>query len=241
MIPITARHIVLYSKCPKRCQFAWNNIPQQTPLHNATEEIIKLAYLRYSKKNEPTPWRLLLSWTESHWVKVLGEVKTEKDYEKIKGLINKMSNWYSEFYLEKYCDPGLTNVPVTLSLGNNYYYKDSIPLLTTGSNLRIIDFLSLDDKQNPELYNGPKLYNDLLVHTRAWGFRMAAEISAAEYVRFIIGRKSISAPSISLLPKAFNKTDKYIRHILNGIKECAFFPSITSQCLTCPYKEQCSY
>ena len=239
MIQVTPKHIVLYSKCPKRCQLSWESKRAPSLLFKITKEIINLSYLYFAKREEPIPWKLVLSQTQSRYTKSLGKLD-EKEYQRAKGLIGRISDWYSKYYLGPFCDPGITNVPIALSLGNNYYYKDYIPLLITGKELRIIDYLSVDDKQNVELYNGPKLYNDLLVHTRIWGFRKAAEIIPSEYIRYVIGEK-ITAPKINVLEESINKTDKVIRQILSGIKDGVFYPSISDQCNLCPYKSRCSY
>lgn len=218
----------------------WVYTHHPNPLCLMTENIIKAAYLRYSRKEKPCTWRQIMGWTQDNYIQDFSNI-TEKEYPEVKGILSRLSTWYGKYYLGDYCEPGLTNIPVALALGNDCYYKDNLPILGSKNKLRIYDFDYATDGDTYSSYTGARIYNDLAAQARVWAFEQATDLNVQEYVRFVIGNQAIGVVKITMEDKLKKKNKKYMKYILEGIKEQISYPAFTEQCLNCPYNKKCSY
>lgn len=239
MLIITPKHISDFTKCPARTWKDWISKPAIEPERLMTENIIKAAYLHYAKKEKPTTWRQILSWTQTDYVHTLSKISIN-EYEDVKGILSRLSIWYDKCFLGDSCEPGIANIPVSLALGNDCYFKDQIPILGSKTKIRIYAFYHADKKEYAS-YFGNKIYNDVKAQARIWAFEQATDINIDEYVQFVIGPEAIKSVRISIDNKLRNKNNKNMKHILQGIKDQITYPSFSEQCNSCPYKQRCSY
>ena len=234
MPTITPHTIASYTRCPRYTFYTLNSKRKLSPTSTLISNIIQAAYLHFSRKEKPVTWRVVTAWAEEGIVK-LGF--PEEDYKQNKNIISRLSGWYDKYYLGEYVGAGLTNIPIALSLGSGYFWKDSIPILISKKTLQIFDF---DESSSMATYNGTNIYNDYVALSRVWGFNQALDIPPAEYVRFVIGPESIKAVRISVDRLYIQKGNSILRQIVRGMKDEVWYPSFSSQCNSCPLKSNCS-
>jgi len=241
MFVVSPARLVAYSRCPNLCLFSWNKKDEALPETKIVQDGIKLGYSYYSRTNKIVSWKRYIGWMERLVAENLPDLPTvEESYKRSKGFLTQLSKWYNDFYLPEYCDPGYTNLPITIGLGNKITYSDEIDLATAGNKIRIFDFEGIYDGRQVVSYNGLKVYNDLSVWIRVWGFWRAAHVEPDEYIRILVTPKAVKPVKITILKSMLEKSEKMVRQITKGIEDEVYYPVFSAQCIQCPYREGCS-
>jgi hypothetical protein len=222
-----------YTRCPRYTFYSLDNKRKLSPVNTLVSNVIQASYLHFSRKEQPVTWRVVSAWAQEGMIKLS---LPEEEYKKAKSILSRLSVWYDKYYLDEYVGAGLTNVPITLSLGSGYFFSDKIPILISRKKLQVFDFSESTDLSS---CNGPSVYNDYVTLSRVWGFNQALSIPPAEYIRFVIGPESIKAVRINIDNLYIRKGNSILRQILQGMKDEVWYPSRSSRCESCPLKANC--
>jgi hypothetical protein len=236
MHSISPKDIERYTQCPKYAEFAWGVEKANSQNSLILQKTISSISLYYLRHNEPPEWRQISNWAESYLVGEVGEYSGEG-----KGLLAQLGSWYRNHYLKKECFPGYINLPIALPLGYGITYRDNIPIVGLANKIRLYDFKELTDKDKESSYNSIKLYNDLFIHIRVWGFLKKTALKPEQYIRYVIGPRSITPYRISITDPTLEKSEKMVEQVLRGVKNNVFYPSFSRECTCCPYKGQCNF
>lgn len=237
MRTINARRIETYSRCPKKAQYQWNIVPEMPQVQSVISNVVKMAYLFQIRKGHFPPFRRFSKWTDQFLEQQLIETG---DYKHNKELLTILSHWYNKLYLEKYYDDGVINLPVSMNLGSQLIYHDTIDLVTLGNTTQLFDFAEVRDNKDFRAYNGTRIYNDLVAQSHIWSFWKASGLMPDYYVRLVIGPRSMRDVRIKITKKTLQKIEGYVRQITRGMQDHAFYPSFSSQCTSCAFVAQCS-
>lgn len=241
MPTVTARRIDLYTRCPKRAQFAWESESETSLTYRIISNVIKSVYMYQTRKKRIPAFRSIPGWVDRFLQDEIDiNQDAEQQYKLAKNIIARLHIWYSRHYLEHFCDHGLINLPVTIGIGPSTTYYDQVDIVTVGQPVRIFDFAEVRDNIEFRAYNGTRVYNDMRVHTKMWTFAKASGLELGEYVRLVIGPQSIKPVKIRVLDGMLEKQKRYLQHIIQGIQDQVFYPAFSEQCLNCPYSERCS-
>jgi hypothetical protein len=185
------------------------------------------------------PWRRIIGWADLHYKRLfVGSPDSKsKEYKSAVSLLNTLYGWYHKLFLPKiHNTEALINIPIRLDLGHDVVYQDSIPIAIIQDNVTLADFRQLDKSENIGMM---RVYNDLLIHVRIWGFYQAAQQLPSRYIRFFIMPESIKAVEIKVTKEMLANAAVISKHILTGIKDGAFYPSFSEQCARCPFRRDC--
>jgi hypothetical protein len=197
--------------------------------------VIKSAYIYQARRNTLVSWKRILSWAERLSLESVRHMSPKERYRDTKDLLVRLSAWYHDCYLEGYCDPGIVNLPVTLNSEATGGYSDTIDIVTVGEKLRLFDFV----EASPGDYSGTKVYRDVEVWARIWGFKEASRTKPEEYVRLVIGPQTIKPVKITVLQSMLERGQKMMQQIMRGIEGEVFYPSFSEQCANCPHTQVC--
>lgn len=237
---ITPYNIKKYCECPKRSNYTWDARPIPFSTEGAIiSNVIKTAHLYFAQKGKPAIWRRFSLWIDKFLKQAISDSLSKQHYKEAKNILTRIHIWWREYYIDKYEIPCLINIPILLDIGQNHKYVDNIPMVGLSDKAVIFDFEEIDTYSNA--LSSIKLYNDISVQARLWGFVRGAEAIPAEYVRIYIAPQTIKAVKISISNETIEKATRVIQHVLNGICNNIFYPSFSEQCKACPFKAKCSF
>lgn len=242
MLNCTLDHLSSYSICPKYCFFSWNNPNPISLREQVFQEIIKKQYLWHSKNHKIIPWKTLSRITQEVMLEVLypgfDEINQSK-YKEYKGYLQPINQWYYGFYLEKFAFPGLSNVPISVTLDDTFTVKDLIPIVAIGESVTLFDFIELPTSMKVTEYTPRKVFNDIKIYARSWLFWKASGLTPCKYVRILVTEKTLKVIPINLTEELIIGRVKYFRQMFRGIKDNAFYLSVSEKCNNCKYRKQC--
>lgn len=234
---IQPHHISNYSRCPKKTLYTWNDKVKVSANQQIISNIIKTIYGYHLRKEKPALWRHIPGWLDRYLREsVLKALDPQARYKEAKNILIRVRSWYDKYYLEKYCEPGLINVPLKVRLDHHNFYSDSIDIVTMNNKIRLYDF----DEGYGDL-SGIDVYNDIKVQARIWGFWKASETKPDEYVRLRIRPQSMTSAVISINETTLERSNAVVKQITRGIKDQVFYPSVSEQCRHCPFQSNCSF
>lgn len=239
MLTTDTSRIIKYSKCPKRCELEWHNTEKIDVEEQIIQDVIKAMYLQHTRDREVLSWKTVLLHTERRLISQLPDLLPRQQYRETKGYLERLSRWYSDYYLKEYAYPGLTNVPVVMRLDHYMIFRDSIDIIIPGDKIKLFDFCRSDKGESPRNYPIKQVHNDLAAQVKAWAFWKAAEILPSEYVRIVIGPHTLRPVRSFILKSHLEKVERIIKQILRGMKDGVYYPSVSEQCVDCPHKPIC--
>ena len=235
MQAITPQDIIEYSKCPKKLYFSLSYKEKMISPRfefQIISDVIKSVYLYALRKEKFTPWNLIPGWVDRAANNFTIDLSDIERYKKSENILVRLSYWYNNIYLAQENLSGFINVPIYYPIDYHRVYYDKIDILEIGQQVRILDFTEEDI--------GPvNLYKEMLIHIKSWGLNVSCKSKPDKYVRLVIKPLSIKIVEISVTNDMIKKAEKISYHILSGIKNQIFYPSITKQCPSCPYMDLC--
>jgi len=204
------------------------------------QRVIQAAHLYLSRKSQVPTWQRIVYWSELYYQKAITDpqVPQPKTYKSAVSLLNVLFNWYHDLFLSSVDDiEPIINVPVYLELGHDIVYRDSIPIVTIGKTVKLIDFRQIDKPRNLGIID---IYNDLAAHVRIWGFEEVTGQMPSHYVRAFILPESIKMVEVKTSKDLLANAAKISKHIITGMKDRVYYPSFSEQCAHCPFKSGCS-
>lgn len=236
MLTVNINRIIKYSQCPKRCEFEWHVQEEIDVEERIIQDVVKGMYLQHTRDRKPISWKQVLLHTERRLVSKMPDLVPRQQYRETKGYLERLSNWYSDYYLKDYAYPGLTNVPISIRLDNFVVFEDSIDIVVPGDNIKLFDFRKTEEiKSHASIH----VHNDLAAQTVAWAFWKAAEVLPKEYVRMVIGPRSLRPVRSFITEGRLKKVEGIIRQILRGMKDGIYYPAVSEQCDSCPHRSYC--
>jgi hypothetical protein len=244
---ISPYHISLYSKCPKKTQFAWHD-ENKDKINQPTvvEDVIKKTYYYYYVKEIIPTWRNIMTWTQNKVASTVDDITTQESYKKVKSYLQVLSDWYDKFFLGNYCYPGFINVPIHIGLGHHLTLQSSMDILAIGNNIKLMEFEkvayedSINSAANIGSYSQRKLFNNFEIQIKAWVFSKIITTKQCEYSRILIGANTIKIIDLFFSNESLNNIEKIIKQITRGINDNVFYPSFSEQCLSCPFISKCN-
>lgn len=242
MLIVEPQHVAKYSRCPRRAHMSWN-LERPSNLNfegTVIQHVIQAAHLYVSRHGKLPTWRRVVHWADLYYRRASldNAVPQPKQYKSAISLLNSLHGWYHHLFTPraKGTEP-LINVPIALELGHNVVYRDSIPIVIIKNDIQLVDFRQLDKPRKLGIID---VYNDILVHTRIWGFCEAAQQLPSHYIRLFIMPESIKSVKVKVTKEMLANASAISKHILTGIKDRVFYPSFSEQCVKCPFRRGCS-
>lgn len=238
---ITPRHIEAYTQCPRRLKNSWSSLNKSTytPAEKIVGSVIQNIFLWHTRRGQTPLWKQIMNWTERYMLEH-GQVEPEniQTYKDTKGYLSRIGAWYDN-YGEDLCYPGLPNLPIALELSPTLIYQDKIPLLLVTQEPVLADFKEIRDSSTARSYNSLKLYNNLQILTRCWGFWKSSGMLPKKYIDFVISPGTIRPTHLYLTKKRLMYVEQIVEQVARGIHMSVFYQSKTEQCDSCPYNNNC--
>ena len=222
--------------CPRKTAFSWNETEEKEDDYKSVfGYIVSKAYTYLNIHNKFPTWNLVRSWAASKL-----SFATPLSLTEIDRIYSQIFKWYENIFLTELNKTGLPNVPILLPLGTSIVLSDSIPLLVT-SPLMIGDIYEASGKDFSK-YTGISLYRDYTSHIRSWIFWKASGILPKKYFRLVLGKESVKLVKINIVEKILTeKIEPLIRHTTLGIQNSVWYQSVSEQCSTCKYFNECRF
>lgn len=233
----TPNDVARYAICPKR---ASHQLGQTSALPFDTHivsDVIKAAYIYQSQRGNLPRWKHIPSWIDKYYQKALGDMLPAERYGEAKNVLQRLHTWYYGPLQTQMPGPAITNVPISVPIGNDLLFKDTIDLVHIEDEVQLCDIVEIDNIKKP---NKIGIYNDMVTHARIWGFCMAARTKPDKYARIFIGPETVRPLIIGIDEEMLAKTAKIVKHILYGMAEQVDYPAFSAHCVNCPYNQRCT-
>ena len=238
MYKISPYNIVTYMKCPKRSLYSKHFVHSPRPYYLLIRKIIQSVYVRFAKSGIVPTWKAVRSIATRSLEAALPNLVNKPV--KVENLLVNVYRWYKTHLLGSHCFPGLVNLPLLLELGHSVTLVDSIPIVIFSENIELVDFKEVPDKNKYRGYQNFKVKGDFEAQLRTWAFWKCSNILPTKYSRVIIGTTGIKIVTVNVDRKMLENTIEPItKHVVNGIQQGIYYRSISEQCNSCPFLQQC--
>lgn len=238
MLKIPAHEIVTYMKCPKRAEFTRGFVRRPNPLVDAITIVVQKAHLHYARYGSVPSWsnvRHMITWQIQNDLPHLLESRKN-----IENMVSRMEKWYSNYFLDQYALPGISNVPLLLSLGHSTTLTDKAPLVLFSNQIELVDFIEVSDSLEYRKYNTKKMRDDFELQLRLWIWWKTSTILPAKHSRIVIGQESLRMETMNVERKVLEESvEPIVKHVVNGIQQRVYYRSKSEQCNSCPFFDVC--
>lgn len=244
-IQIPLDDIVVASMCMKKYEY-WTTKDHgvATSLSwdlSLLKEIFKYAYAKKNKFGKRPAWKAITGVIDQQIFKdvdMKDDSQIDAAYAKSLKLIEKIRReWYVPVFQEEDFE-GLVDWWDGIILPNGYVITDTADLILFDEKKDLILCqLSPIESQVSTLYNDIKLRGQALILTNELGQQVTRmrRISWGESDKIRVRDIHINEPE-----KFHDNTLRAMVQITNGIKNRAFYTSVSEQCYTCPFRKICS-
>jgi hypothetical protein len=244
---VTTPRLKIYSACPKQYEYYLpRELPEEAPLSVRTtllKKIICSAYISAARSRR-TPWRRMTNILDEYVFSSppdrtdpLYDQKMDQLFKHSIKLIKFMKkSWYEPHYLNS----GLAGFP-SLRVGLTYgdiLLHDQLDLVLFNENDLILCAFSDIDAPTSLLYNDMKTRAQILLLAKNTG-RPVTQVRHFSWPE----EDYIKITNIHLHPQKefMAKTESAVNHLITGINNKVFYPSISAQCASCPFNSICSF
>ena len=231
MIVIRPFNFKRYSQCPQRSKFSWNIKPEDFSLHQQIiSDTIKTIYLYAEKKEKVASWKQVPGWVD-RLIRKQPETAAElyNDYKEILTALNK---WFHQEYLS-HPSGGLVNVPIVAHLPSQYTIYGQVDILSIDEKALYIFSI---EKDAPAVVQ----YNDIEMFSLLWMTERYLGEKIDICVKLTILPQSIKEKRYHITEETRKRAHHIFNHLLKGITNNIFYPSISEQCSSCSYRYRCS-
>lgn len=238
MLNISTYEIITYMKCPKRAEFSKGFVKKENPIVETITTVVQNAHLYYSRYGKLPSWNNIRHMiTRQIQENMSGLIERKNSIELIVGRIQK---WYSEYFIKNYTLPGITNVPLYLSLGHFAVLSDKVPLVLFSDKIELVDFKEVLGTVDYQSYETGKMRNDFELQLRIWIWWKTSTILPEKYSRIVIGKEGLKIKTINVERKLLEEiVEPIVKHVVNGIQQRVYYRSRSEQCGNCPFFTVC--
>ena len=239
MRTVSPQNIEVYSRCPRRAFYGWNYAREPMSFHaSVIRDVIQAIFLYMAQHEEVPSWKRTLSWIDKYVRQEAVHLESRELYEASKSTLSCLHKWYFSFLLNNYKMMGLTNVPILLELDTKLTYQDEIPFILFGDTMKVGDFKEVSSVARVTKL---ELYNDIELQIRIWGIYKLFNKKPRNFIRIYISSHTIQAVEIGISDQMLAKTEKMVKYILTGMRNEVWYPSFSTQCLSCPFNKDCTF
>jgi hypothetical protein len=239
---ITPADIALYGNCPvkQKNRKGKDSVRQDEDIgFKIVRQVVLKAYSMLLHQHKVPSWKWVRSYIDISYRKICDIESPHDVFKSAEGIFLALHRWYHSMFLDELHFEGVPNVPISLPLGKGYRFTDNIDLvgLDTDKGITLVDLVPFDEIQKG------RMYNDLTVHARVWGFEHDTQLSVSRYCRVIVHPRRSSLRTVwfdkNPMLKRKEQIKSYINYLMMGIINEMYYPSLSVQCDTCPYVVQC--
>lgn len=242
MLPIYPKTITLdqiqsYSICPR--QFGFNiaetiDLPTKNAFRDNVKELIKQSYINRTQHGYSPQWETIKQRVNKLYFSSI-DINDKEAFKLASkqsiSLLNVMHYWYYKHFSNDTRE-ALVNIPLQVTV-NRTILETNLDLAFLDNKYNVIPALFNDNDILPNM-----LYNNMKFKTLLWMVYKQIEIIPDVSKYIFITDQTVQVHDI------FNKTymdtiDRYINFIIRGIENKIFYPSVSSHCDSCAFKNKC--
>lgn len=232
---LNLKDIELYSKCPAYYNYSRSVLTKPIPEDlSIIKQVIERAYTKDNKTDYKASWRTIVGWVNQLVFKsrdVHNPSIFEQGTKLAQSILQKLQNWYYKEYIydQVVCFPQLQ---LELHTTNTTIQCDA-PLVKLDNTPVIVSYGVQQPTKN-------ELSRSLHVFGLATALGYYLDSPAINYHYRSILLKTEHTVDIEIDSGQMQKTIEMISNIAETIHRKIFFPSMTQQCHSCPFKKRCS-
>lgn len=237
-----------YSKCPKKFEYSLKagDPPRFLgPKATLLKRIISDAYLKLARNQQTTAWRSVTSEIDKV---IFASVphRDHLDYDEVIDTYLKQSmkymdtirkGWYEPVYLKEELE-GFSDLSVGLKIEGTTLHDTIDLVLFDEKELIVCRFSSVEE-------HAGTLYNDMRFRTQALLVNKRLNRPVTKLRSFVwtedTEKVSVTDLYVHNNQEFMDKTEAAVRQMLSGIRAGIFYPSVSDQCTSCPFRKICSF
>lgn len=196
--------------------------------------VINKCYVRSSQSGFKASWRLIVGWVDKLVFRRV-EVSNREAFDAAKKISEKvlifLSAWYKKIYIPEHFHT-VTDVPLEEELGSHVIFATA-PIIKIAKYPTIV---MIDDVA----VTMGRLYNNIEVRGLQWMVAKALDCGTVAVEYLYMGKTGV-LDNRTMYAKADDhvRTRSSIAQVASLISMKADWPSVTDQCLTCPFAARC--
>lgn len=216
------------------------------PKTQLLKDIVCSAYLRASRQTKKNPWRLITAEIDKFiFADILPREHPDYDTDidtKFKRSVDYIRSiqktWYDPYFLTEGME-GFPELKCAYLCPGNILVTDTTDLVIFNEKDLILCRFSNVELTPAVLYNDIRLRAQALMLSKSLG----RTVTKLRNMSWEEDKTKISVRDINIhKPVEFmGKTENAILHMVNGIRNKVFYPSINEQCNSCPFNTICSF
>lgn len=235
---IEIRHLEDFVKCPNFAKYNWDNSRKSSNsiYYQPIRNILMSCYRDMANLEKKVVWKTVRNRVHGELTVLLEHMDLKEYQKKAIRITESLRGWYIDRYRagpeEAVSDLRLEGI-VPATTMTIVAEVDAILLAPTG-----ITLVEITDKYS----NAVEAYNSIGLRTKIWLLSLqGVSITSALIVN--IRDKTINTFSLtySKPEDIVYKTERALSLITGSIKHTIFYPSLTEDCKTCPYRSICSW
>jgi hypothetical protein len=192
-------------------------------------DTVKTVHL-YTERTGKTPtWKRIPRWVD-RLIRTKQD-KAEEAYTYYKHALTALHNWFHKIYILRPVG-ALVNVPVIAHLGDLHTFYGRIDMLNPDHNE-----LFIFTDQTISLI---QQYNDIEMFAGLWAAEKFLGVKIDTCVKLIVSPKKVEEKRYKITPETKERIRQNLDHLVCGITNQMFYPSVSNDCSTCPYRFRCS-
>lgn len=229
------KDIAYFSKCPQFFTFSQTKrLPPPSLRLSIIEKVIKRAYIKRTDYEKKTEWRSIVGWIDKEVFRNV-DVENEESFNAgrklAENILTFIQKWYEFDYIR---DPAASyvNVPVVYDFVTSIVYGN-IPILQVAD---IPTIIYIDEFE----YDSFKIYNSITAMGWACMLLEELDIDEIKVSHLSVGPASgIKRNPVTVKKTKCKKVRSIVKQITSSIEAGINYPSFTTECNLCPFRQNC--
>jgi hypothetical protein len=219
-----------YSQCPAYAKFNWS--AGSPSYRTITENVIRSCYMDLAVNNKKVDWRTVRNRVHHQVLLHSEELNANQIYKLVVLILDSIKKWYLEEFRDGE-EEGLVDLRLELEINKTKVEVNIDGLLVEGNKITLVDFTEKETTQD--------ILRDIGLRTKVLALSKQ-NITVNKVLSIKCSDRSVRCTPLKVdnIPNWNYKNEQILQLMLLGMKQKIFYPSPTSMCSTCKYKDICT-
>lgn len=220
-----------YAACPNLAKYSWH-VPVVSK-KNLIRTVIESCYRDLAVLDKRVNWKTVRNRIHNHLLKVEPNLSTDNFYSSAISIMESVRNWYIDSFRDQDGE-AICNIKLEDTIREIKIEATIDIILIKRKQITLVEFTEAD---KPE-----KILRDIGLRTKIY-LLGKQNIKVNKILAIKCTDRAVRTWSLSIdNSNTWNyKTYQVLQLMLFSIKNKIFYPSVTSACVTCKYKEMCGW
>lgn len=219
-----------YAKCPNFAKYSWN-VPTKTT-KNVVRSVVESCYRDVAVLNKRVDWKTVRNRVHHQLVALEPTLSSDEFYNAAVAILESLRPWYLVYFRDG-TEEAICNLKLEEEI-NQVQVTAQVDAVLIGEKITLLEFTECESIE--EILRDIGLRTKILLLGKQ-------NIKVNKILAIRCSDRSVRVTSLSVdNPDSWNyKTLQSLQLMLFSVKNKIFYPSPTSMCTTCKYRDICSW